>query len=571
MPGEPQRDLLESARHLDWLPDESVYSLACRHHRLAGNVRSEQTARQLFGHPRGGFPHDLPAGLNHLSHALDLRLGTAEEIALEHTILPALLAFRDTEDRAGALTAMGSPRLGALKSRLGLPASGFGASGLLKACPTCMADDARTHGTAYWHVAHQLPGVWLCATHDQSLRYSGSKRAGQHRFDWILPECSDLQPVARNASRTADGLRFAAKRVADVSASAFERAKSTDFDPTTYHTALWAALQEHGLASRPGRLRAREASGHLQAFLEQLVHLPDWQAIAPNERIAYAKLHSAIHHPDRGHALHAVVLVASLCDSWDAFLARGRPLVDSTPAANPMDNSDGCAPLRAGFLELVVDHGQSISHAARLLGLPIATAQGWAAASGHEPPKRPSKLRSVELRRAIARLELGDPISHVAEGAGVSAVSIRRLMRTTVALRDKWSRAQHERARENARFQWLGALQLDVVVGPGAARALEPSAYAWLYRNDRVWLLQTNAGKQLPKSGNNSTVNWAQRDEDLSSACRRAALQLYEAEPSSRVTLTAVFKLVPELRAKLCHLDRLPLTARALKTLLRAR
>jgi len=44
-----------------WLPDETLFSLASRHHVVSGNVRPGDTCFQLFGHKRLGSSHDLPA------------------------------------------------------------------------------------------------------------------------------------------------------------------------------------------------------------------------------------------------------------------------------------------------------------------------------------------------------------------------------------------------------------------------------------------------------------------------------------------------------------------------------
>lgn len=81
---------------------------------------------------------------------------------------------------------------------------------------------------------------------------------------------------------------------------------------------------------------------------------------------------------------------------------------------------------------------------------------------------------------------------------------MRRLLRTIVGLRNVWLHARREILREETRSQWRSALQLESVVGPGAARAVEPRAYAWLYRNDRHWLLATNAEAHSPPIGNNA-------------------------------------------------------------------
>jgi hypothetical protein len=374
-----------------------------------------------------------------------------------------------------------------------------------------------------------------------------------------------------NTSPSTAPLLSVVRRLANVAIGAFATGRSGGIDLHAYRTSIWVRLQEDGLATRMGRLRAGEASRHLNAFLEQLATLPDWQAPTPTERVAYAQIHSAIHHPGRGHVLHPLALIASLFETWDAFLAICPSDEASPRGVSDVVGPDGTDIARSLFLDMIFKQGRSISSAAVSLDVHVSTAQGWAAAAGYEPPKRPSKLRGRDLDLAVESLKRGAEISQVASGAGVSDVSVRRLLRTTVGLHDAWERARNEKTRTEARSCWQSALQLESVVGPGAARALEPRAYAWLYRNDREWLLATNSGEHAPRIGNNARVNWDRRDNELSSACQRAALELHECAPASRVTLAEVFKLVPEVRTKMCHLDRLPLTARALRSIMKAR
>src|SRR3546814_12862632 len=57
-----------------------------------------------------------------------------------------------------------------------------------------MARDKNEHGVAYWHLAHQLPGVWVCLAHDCLLCESTGKATHVGRFLWHLPEGSEFYP-----------------------------------------------------------------------------------------------------------------------------------------------------------------------------------------------------------------------------------------------------------------------------------------------------------------------------------------------------------------------------------------
>lgn len=99
-------------------------------------------------------------------------------------------------------------------------------------------------------------------------------------------------------------------------------------------------------------------------------------------------------------------------------------------------------------------------------------------------------------------------------------------------------------------------------------RGLEPATYAWLYRNDREWLLAhapapvsraTNAGRD--------TI-WLRRDADLSAAVSRAAVELASHRDRQRVLLWELYQAVPALKPKLRVLDRLPRTRKVIEHVL---
>lgn len=99
-------------------------------------------------------------------------------------------------------------------------------------------------------------------------------------------------------------------------------------------------------------------------------------------------------------------------------------------------------------------------------------------------------------------------------------------------------------------------------------RALEPAAYAWLYRNDRLWLdaHKPEAGAAL-RGPSAPSVRWDERDQFLSQLVIQAAIELREKQ-RSRLKLWQIYQVVPELKPKLATLQRLPLTLRALTQIL---
>ena len=91
---------------------------------------------------------------------------------------------------------------------------------------------------------------------------------------------------------------------------------------------------------------------------------------------------------------------------------------------------------------------------------------------------------------------------------------------------------------------------------------IEPAAFAWLYRNDKAWLDDQVASMTMAVRHAGLHVDWDSRDEALATEVRRIALELETEEPGKKVRLWHLYQRLPELKAKLSKLDRLPLTRR---------
>ncbi|MBH2044154.1 MAG: TniQ family protein [Comamonadaceae bacterium] len=179
-----------------WLPGETLFSMASRHHIVACNSTPAETCRQLFGHPRIGSAHDFPARVGYLAAQTQGQLGSPRDIILDHTITRFFFPFQSPKKCANWVAQMTSGAASQLKSQLGLPSARFGAAHPLKACAQCMAEDARLCTVAYWHVEHQIPGVWVCPHHHSLLLTSRKKWSGEDRFGWCLPFDVELVPSA---------------------------------------------------------------------------------------------------------------------------------------------------------------------------------------------------------------------------------------------------------------------------------------------------------------------------------------------------------------------------------------
>ena len=159
---------LGGAGLLEPLPDETLFSLCSRQHRIWGGPNARETCALLFGGSRIGTQHDIPSGLGQLECRTRGQWGSASTLAARRTLMRFYEPFVDEQLFDEAIASMRAPSVAHLKFRLGLLTSRFRANHPLKACRVCMEQDRHDHGWAYWHLPHQYPGVWVCPVHEGS-------------------------------------------------------------------------------------------------------------------------------------------------------------------------------------------------------------------------------------------------------------------------------------------------------------------------------------------------------------------------------------------------------------------
>lgn len=564
-----QSRLFRSAGSLHWLPGETIYSLASRFHFLAGRGHPADTSRLLFGTARGGFPPVTPGGVAHFADAFEQSLGTAREVLEGHSVLPQLLAVRPSALREAAYRITEQGPVASLKARLGLLASGFGGSLPLKACRQCLAEDVLRHGTGYWRTEHLLPGVWVCRHHGEPLEVLASERTGQARYKWVLPRSDELAPPTTVPWMPKDVPIVRLMEMARASVWLWEQGRhGVDLQQLTRE--VRARLVELGYASERGRLKQAAACAAFTKYFDRVRDIPELARVAATPTVAYSQLQAVLH--GRGMGLHPLRVASVLAWLFRGSAGFSEGYVDKRSAvatAQPTLTTTlqkGGGVLRKELVARVMA-GESVSSVARAVGVEVVTGQAWVAAEGVAVPVRPSTLVGDHRRRIVAALSSGADKDDVERRFEVSASTVNRLLRTEVGLHAAWKEARESDCRMRMRSRWLEQLSA-VSAGPKYARQLAPSAYAWLYRNDREWLRQVNLQHEIEPGSNNARVDWDGRDQGLSQAVLNAALDLHD-RGDMPIRLVDILARVPELKSKLKKLNRLPLTSRALDQVLR--
>ncbi|RFP91847.1 hypothetical protein D0N73_30995 [Pseudomonas fluorescens] len=113
---------------------------------------------------------------------------------------------------------------------------------------------------------------------------------------------------------------------------------------------------------------------------------------------------------------------------------------------------------------------------------------------------------------------------------------------------------------EKHRSLWVAAAATQHSRTPHDIRALAPDIYAWLYRNDREWLLSRTRELPSGRLGNHSRVDWAKRDEDLLIRSIAPSANWVELAEMVRSAVERFFSPVPRWPEPLKKYGRYPRT-----------
>jgi hypothetical protein len=557
---------------LRWLPDETLFSLSSRHHRFWGHSNPAQTSKLLFGRARAGFHHDLPNALAEFQQRTGGCYGNAEELANSRTLLAFYRPFLDGAVLDQARQVMAGPSVAHLKFALGLLTSRFRANHPLKACKSCMAGDVAEHGWAYWHIDHQFPGVWVCPRHGELLWVSTVKSTGVERFLWHLPAASQLETSLDQP----DSLTLGAFSRLAHTAMRLTRADiaNGEIAVSRAQAVLRARMAARGWVTAGGNLRLREAAGDYAAHCMPLRHVAEFRELPQSADEANVHLGRLLRPLRSGtHPLRLIAAVDWLFDDPEEFLQALRapsvPLLAGESETNAVQSPALHHDNRRDRLAELLRAGQSVTAAARMLGVDVGTAMAWAAAVGFTNRRRPKVVTDEVRAEMVNDLREGLDKTQAAERYSVSVVTVTRLLRTEIGLHKAWGDARYLAAQAAARREWSELCETQPTLGVKWIRTLCPGAYAWLYRHDREWLREhaPGAGAQHRVPANRG-IRWDERDLHLSQAVREAALTLSRTQPGKALRLWQLYQRLPELKPKLSRLDRLPLTKRALEVAL---
>lgn len=158
-------------------PDELLYSIVARYHKLSGNCQIRHTKQELFESPGLRTFVLVPERINILAEKLTKFNITRDQLLYNHTFYPYLVCFCKPNDKDEKKPDYNDFSMNAYRTYT----TGI-VYNTLRYCPLCAKDDKDKYGESYWHRCHQVEGNRVCHKHGCCLEDSGIIGSGQKEF-----------------------------------------------------------------------------------------------------------------------------------------------------------------------------------------------------------------------------------------------------------------------------------------------------------------------------------------------------------------------------------------------------
>jgi AraC-like DNA-binding protein len=543
------------------LDEELLFSGLTRLARVNALMETRDALARLTGGRNYCISADLPCHLQEIVGRVGESIfqNNVDALIERHTLYPYYRFFAPANRWPHIRDIALSHEAGRLKGAMGILAHGVGATPVLRYCSICLGEMRKHFGTSYWHRAHHLPGVAVCAEHGCLLVFTMSQAQFGHRARlWPPPRSTATAP--RKGSRAQHGL-------ARVS-----------LDALLYEGPCLGAKPMRdayvGEILRRGWSRGKERPSFkplIQTLRSELAEAVDWQ-VARRFGLADDRSMPWVHdllgpRPSSCAPLAHIMLIQVLFGTFDRFVQACRGQAANQQDLLQLPSSAATVVPAQGRFEQAAAALDDRSRSCRQFAASFGVSVGWVVKqrriAGIPINERRKTLNGERIAKANGLLAEGQPISAVARRCKLSASTIYRLLSADPVLVASRNNRLFERERDARRAQWVLAAGSDPSRGTRALRRAEPACYAWLYRNDRVWL----QAHQPPKKRGHTAkhIDWEQRDTELAQRLTRLSPAFAAAESRLRTPAGAVSLVFPG-SSMLKHADKLPRLAEAARS-----
>jgi hypothetical protein len=549
--------------------------------------------RELFGDKAAIATVGLPSNLKTLVSVLPPSSPyTVKRLINSHTLYPFYAPFLDPKQARQLWDDMEGASGPAIYMRSGVMASTVQSLEWLRFCPLCAPQDKEQFGEYYWHRLHQLPGIEACPEHKVRILNSRIRiQNPQTRHEFVSAERGIQFPKSCSYKLLNSHQDILLKVAQDAAWLLGQQALTLRLDVLAKR--YRELLAERDLATYSGRVRVSELLNRFCEYyspelLEQLQSQIDFES-------QHNWLFRLVRSPKGSqHPLRHLLLMQFLGHTAESFFKLPQQF-------KPFGKGPWlCLNRAAGhFREPVITECEVIH--SKEHGKPIGTFHcscGFIYSRTGPDESEEDALRITKIRtfgsvwenalktlwddssvslRGIAR-QLGVDAATVKLHAAVLKLDFPRQgkrptnrMDRTLACSSEAELSISETLLERYRQEWLTARQEYPDAGRTALKDQFQRVYVWLRRHDREWL-ETHLPSRMTKSSPPVRVNWENRDIELADAAKQVALHLqHKSGKPTQITVAAIGRELGQLALIQRHLDKLPMTAQVLASLVETR
>ena len=455
------------------LPNETIPSYMARTQLLAIHRRTDSFYQSILDCSYTQTCGVATYRLKKLSALLSIDL---DRIITGHTAYPYFAHYMPEKYARSLRNAISGDEPKALELETGSVNSRLSIPNYHSFCPLCAEHDIKTHGVAYWHQEHSLPGVSACYIHKCKLIRTVIRPK--------ILAIPDLNKAEFHQASDKEVLfaQLSARLCQNPSGSnesAIERVKH-------YKHQLNCA----GYISDAGYIRREKLLSDIRSFWSDLLNQPEFT----NVRVS-GKEHNFVRDALKtgNHRTHPVKHIL-LC----GFL-------EQTAQAKPVSQSEFT--IRKKNITSEVNHelvikllndGVSLSRTARESGVSYYTVRKLAKEHGIKHRSRAKKITSEQEHQALKLLKAGLPMKKVGENVGLTESTVDNLLLSHPeirAARRKLKKSKHSEQLHQFRDEALSLIENNPDMTRKSLTDSFPEVFIWLRNHDKEWLY-----KHLPKA-----------------------------------------------------------------------
>ncbi|MBT2644328.1 TnsD family transposase [Bacillus sp. ISL-41] len=536
-------------------PNELFYSFVARYHEYSLNQSPKYTSQELFGHAIQLAVPDLPINLSVVSKQLNtfMRVGV-NDLIQNHTFFYFYTNFITADKKGTVRDAMTSRNhKGAVHMITGVMASGIKEKPFFYFCFECHKEDLKVNGETYWHLPHQLPGVFVCPKHDTVL-YESNVRFRSVSRNMFIPatNASYIRPCIQiNEQKSWTIYSTLAKQCTLLSSKEF------NVDLQRLQEIYKILLRNKGYLSSSGYVNQKLLAEQFISYYgkevlkacQSTVHYEEsscWlKALTRKHRKAFHPIRHVLFIHFLGESLESIHLVTCHKDNPfgngpyfclnKAAEHYGKPVITDVAICSRTKQKIGTFKCECGFhyTKREMDQGEgkelSISRVKQFGDLWINTVKDMI----HQ-----GKM-SYRAVANILEVDTGTVIKYAKHNL----------------IKDKKTKDNGIIAKKK---EWMALVLQNEGLSVTQLRNINKSLYMFLYRNDKQWLKEYCP--KIKRERINTRIDWNKRDYELKMEIHKAVTKLLNQQPLKQITISSVGAEVGKRNLLQKHLEKLPIS-----------